>query len=420
MELRELTRKEFDSYALNHPLGSFQQTSSWGRFMEGDKFHAYYVGGFIKEHLVGASLLLSYEIKKDKERVFYAPRGFLIDYKNEELLKEFTEEVKKFIIEKHGVFLKIDPYILVRDRNSEGNIIEGGFYNDFVEVNLTNANFTKVNDRIQPKWLSRINLKDKTIDDIFNNFSPKARQTVRRNERLGFKVRDFDFKDIDNFIDIINKESKKYRTIVPTKTFYLDLKQSFDGNIKFIEVYFKKDEVISNIDKMISEVIKEKKVRINNYHNSKMTAEYFIDKELEDEEEIKRLDNLKDYFSKCSDDVSMGIYMFITIGNEVVALNGGIVDEYNKLDASYTLHYEMIKYAIDNGYKYYNLYEIGDITNPNNKLKNSYNYKKNFGGEVIELVGEYDLVIDPKYTDMARKHFPEYLGVKTIFKQIHI
>ena len=416
MELRELTRKEFDSYALNHPLSSFQQTSSWGRFMEGDKFHAYYVGGFIKEHLVGASLLISYKKKKDKERLFYAPRGFLIDYKNEELLKEFTEEVKKFIIEKHGVFLKIDPYILVRDRNSEGNIIEGGVYNDFVEVNLTNANFIKVNDRIQPKWLSRINLKEKTIDDIFNNFSPKARQTVRRNERLGFKVRDFDFKDIDNFIDIINKESKKYRTIVPTKTFYLDLKQSFDGNIKFIEVYFKKDEVISNIDKMISEVRKEKEVRINNYHNSKMTAEYFIDKELEDEEEIKRLDNLKDYFSKCSDDVSMGIYMFITIGNEVVALNGGIVDEYNKLDASYTLHYEMIKYAIDNGYKYYNLYEIGDITDDNNKLKNSYNYKKNFGGEVVELVGEYDLVINPKYTNMARKYFPEYLGVKTIFK----
>ena len=45
------------------------------------------------------------------------------------------------------------------------------------------------------------------------------------------------------------------------------------------------------------------------------------------------------------------------------------------------------------------------FTDDNNKLKNSYNYKKNFGGEVVELVGEYDLVIDPKYTDMARKHF---------------
>ncbi len=416
MELRELTKKEFDGYALNHPLGSFQQTSSWGRFMEGDKFHAYYVGGVVKEKIVGASLLLSYERKKGKERIFYAPRGFLIDYKNEELLKEFTEEVKKFIIEKHGVFLKIDPYILVRDRDSDGNILNGGVDNDFVEINLTNANFIKVNDKIQPKWLSRINLKDKTLEDIFNNFSPKARQTVRRNERLGFKIRDLDLDKMDKFLNIIDEESKKYNTIATTETFYLDLKQAFDGNIQFKEVYFKKEEVISNIEKMIFDVIKEKRIRIDNYHNSKMTEGYFIDKELEDEEEIKRLESLKEYFSKCNDDVSMGIYMFITTGNEIVALNGGIVDEYNKLDASYTLHYEMIKYAIDNGYKYYNLYEIGDITDANNKLKNSYNYKKNFGGEVVELVGEYDLVINPKYTDMARKYFPEYLGVKTIFK----
>ena len=416
MELRELSKTEFDSYALNHPLGSFQQTSFWGRFMEGDKFHAYYVGGFIKERLVGASLLLSYERKKGEKRIFYAPRGFLIDYKNEELLKEFTEEVKKFIIEKHGVFLKIDPYILVRDRDSEGNIIEGGVYNDFVEVNLTNAGFMKVNDNIQPKWLSRINLKEKTIDDILSKFSSKARQTIRRNERLGFKIRDLNFENIKRFLSIIDLERKRYKIITPTETFYKDLKQAFDGNIKFKEVYFKKDEVINNINKMILDVNKEKQDRINNYHNSKMTEEYFIDKELEALEEIKRLENLKEYFSKCDDDVSMGIYMFITIGNEVVALNGGIIDEYNKLDASYTLHYEMIKYALDNGYKYYNLYEIGDITDSNNKLKNSYNYKKNFGGEVVELVGEYDLVIDPKYTDMARKYFPEYLGVKTIFK----
>ena len=415
MELRELSKKEFDNYALNHPFGSFQQTSFWGRFMEGDKFHAYYVGCFIKEKIVGASLLLSCEIRK-KIRVFYAPRGFLIDYKNEELLKKFTEKVKKFIIEKHGIFLKIDPYILVRDRDSEGNIIEGGVYNDFVKINLEHAGFVKTTDKIQPKWLSRINLKDKNIEDVFNGFSPKARQIVRRNERLGFKVRDLDFKDVDKFITIINEESKKYNTISPTIAFFQDLKQAFDGDIKFKEVYFKREEVISNIDNMIIDVNKEKEVRINNYHNSKMTDDYFIDKELEDEKEIKRLESLKEYFSKCSDDVSMGIYMFITIGNEIVSLYGGIVDEYNKLDASYTLHYEMIKCAIENGYKYYNLYEIGDITDSNNKLANSYNYKKNFGGEVIELVGEYDLIINPKYTNMARKYFPEYLGVKTIFK----
>lgn len=415
MELRELTKKEFDDYAGRHHLGSFQQTSSWGRFMEEDKFHAYYVGGFVKENIVGASLLLSYEKKKNKVRVFYAPRGFLIDYKNEMLLKEFTLKVKEFIIEKHGVSLKIDPYILLRDRDSNGNIIEGGVYNDFVEVNLSHANFIKVNDRIQPKWLSRINLKNKTIEDIFNNFSPKARQTVRRNERLGFKIRELEFKEIDKLMNIINTEKNKYNIIMRTKTYYEDLKKAFNDEVKLVEVYFDKDKVVKNIEEMLNTVNQKKNKRIENYQYSKMSEDYFIKSELASEEEIKRLENMKEYF-KNTDDGTMGIFLFITSSLEVLYFEGRIVNKYNKLDASYTMHYEMIKYAIEHGFNYYNLYEIGDITNPNNKLENLFNYKKNFGGEVIELVGEYDLIIDPKYSNMARKHFPEYLGVKTIFK----
>ncbi len=417
MELKELTKKEFDAYALNHPLGSFQQTSLWGRFMEGDKFYAYYVGAFSKEKIVGASLLLSYEYKKGKERIFYAPRGFLIDYKDENLLKEFTKAVRSFIIEKHGIFLKIDPYILLRDRNSNGDIIEGGVDNDFVKINLSHANFIKVVDRIQPRWLSRINLKNKTLKDIFNNFSSKARQIIRRNERFGFMVRELDFKNLDKFLDIIDKKSKKYHTIVPTKTFYEDLRNCFtDEYLHFKEVYFKREIVISNIDKEINQLLTVKARRIDSYHNSKMTEKYFIDKELEVKKELERLKSLKEFFSKCADEVSMGIYMFITLGNEVVLLDGGILDEYARFASSYTLHYEMIKYAIDHGYKYYNLYEIGDITDSNNRLNNSFKYKKNFGGEVVELVGEYDFIIDEKKTGLARRNFPKYLGVKTTFK----
>ena len=147
-----------------------------------------------------------------------------------------------------------------------------------------------------------------------------------------------------------------------------------------------------------------------------MTEDYFIDKEFSDRKEIIRLNELKNYYSNFDDEVSLGIYLYITIGNEVLAFQGGIFNEYAKLDASYTMHYEMIKYAINNGYKYYNLYEIGDITDKNNKLMNSFNYKKNFGGEVVELIGTYDLIIDDKMSIKASKYFPEYMGVKTIFK----
>lgn len=417
MELRELTKKEFDEFAINHPLGSFQQTSFWGRFMEGDKFHAYYVGGFIKEQLVGASLLLSCEEKKVKGRIFYAPRGFLIDYKNEGLLKKFTQEVKEFIKKKHGIFLRIDPYILVHDRDSDGNIIKGGVSNEFVEVNLLNSSFIKNDINIQPKWISRINLKEKDITDVFNGFSSKARQIIRKNERLGFKVRDLDSEKLDQFLKIMDDRESKYKIVTPTRTFYEELMTIFTKEyLQFKEIYLKKDDVIRNIDKEIDKILKEKEDRITNYHNSKMTEDYFIDKEFSDRKEIIRLNELKNYYSNFDDEVSLGIYLYITIGNEVLAFQGGIFNEYAKLDASYTMHYEMIKYAINNGYKYYNLYEIGDITDKNNKLMNSFNYKKNFGGEVVELIGTYDLIIDDKMSIKASKYFPEYMGVKTIFK----
>ncbi len=417
MELKILTKKEFDSYALNHPLGSFQQSSAWGKFMEDDNFHAYYVGGFVKDNIVAVTMLLSYESKQVNGRIFYAPRGFLIDYKNDSLLKSFTNCIKNFILEKHGVFLRIDPYVLVCDRDNNGNIIKGGISNDFIKSNLTSASFIKSEVDIQPKWLNRINLKGKSIDDIFTNFSSKARQIIRKNEKLGFKVRDLSFDNLDSFLRVIDNESKKYNILIPTRSFYEDLRNSFTSEyVKFKEVYFEKEEIIKNINIEINNAISKKEERIRNYHNSKMTDEYFIKKEFDYRKEINRLNNLKEYFNTCDAIVSMGYYLYITISNEVIAFQGGILPKYSKLNASYTMHYEMIKYAINNKYKYYNLYEIGDITNKNNKLINSFNYKKNFGGEVVELIGTYDLIIDEKKWMLAKKYFPKYLGVKTIFK----
>ena len=37
--------------------------------------------------------------------MFYSPRGFLIDYNNFDLLKEFTIELKKFVKENGGIFV---------------------------------------------------------------------------------------------------------------------------------------------------------------------------------------------------------------------------------------------------------------------------------------------------------------------------
>jgi peptidoglycan pentaglycine glycine transferase (the first glycine) len=57
----------------------------------------------------------------------------------------------------------------------------------------------------------------------------------------------------------------------------------------------------------------------------------------------------------------------------------------------------MIKYALENNYSYYNFYGISSNLSPEDPLYGIYTFKKGFGGEVVELVGEYDKVLSGKY-----------------------
>ena len=48
---------------------------------------------------------------------FYCPRGYVLDYENEKLLKDMTEEIIKFAKSKKAIFVKIDPDLIYKDKN---------------------------------------------------------------------------------------------------------------------------------------------------------------------------------------------------------------------------------------------------------------------------------------------------------------
>ena len=52
MNIKEITKEEFDSFSQKHMLGSFYQTSAYGNVMESEGYTAIYVGGFKDEELM--------------------------------------------------------------------------------------------------------------------------------------------------------------------------------------------------------------------------------------------------------------------------------------------------------------------------------------------------------------------------------
>ena len=54
----------------------------------------------------------------------------------------------------------------------------------------------------------------------------------------------------------------------------------------------------------------------------------------------------------------------------------------------------MMKYAKDNGFKYYNFY--GTIeTNQANQNEGNFNFKRQFGGRLVQPVGNFTKILSP-------------------------
>ncbi len=129
MKLVSLTKKEFKKFADKHPQITFHQTEEWANLKKVNGWSSYYVGLKDNEKIVAGALLLAKSVPIIKKKMFYSPRGFLIDYNNFDLLKEFTQEIKKYVKDNGGIFVKIDPYVEYQERDNDGNIVEDGYNN---------------------------------------------------------------------------------------------------------------------------------------------------------------------------------------------------------------------------------------------------------------------------------------------------
>ena len=242
MELVELTSKEFDKYAWSHEQGSFYQISDWGELKKKNGWVPHFLGLKDDKKLVAATLVLSKKtpIKKD---MFYAPRGFLIDYKNFDLLKEFTTKIKEYAKKKGAIFIKIDPYISYQQRDLDGNVVEGGennkdAFDNLVKLGYKHFGFNIMQDTLQPRWMFVTETKNTTVEEIMKNMDPKTRQILHRNERLGIYTREIGYDEIPKFKEIMEHTGERREFIDRPLSYYKKMYDSFNetDNIKVMLV----------------------------------------------------------------------------------------------------------------------------------------------------------------------------------------
>ena len=420
MQLREINEKEFEKFAKKHEQITFHQTKQWADLKSFNGWKSYFVGLENNKKLVGAALLLSKKIPSVKKYMFYSPRGFLIDYKNKDVLKEFTEELKKFAKEKDAIFIKIDPYVPYKEHDNDGKIVEGGFDNSEVVNNLKELGykhfgFNLMQDTLQPRWMHVIDT-DRSMEDIMKDMESKTRQILRKNEKCGIITHEITIDELPKFKEIMKHTSDRREFVDRPMSYYEKMWDTlYDSGIlkiRIAEIDF--DLYEKNTKEEQNEIKNALEDRIKKYENNelKMNEKKYNSHNKQDEERIKQLDKqlekIKEYKKEYGSKTTLG----------GILLYGGSEAKLMQFQSAYTLHFDGIKYACENKYKRYNFYGITGDFRESNPLYGLYLFKKSFGGYVVELVGEFDLIINKFWYRTYKMAFGTYHKIKNVSKRI--
>ena len=397
MKFQEITEKEYINYWKNHPLKTFLSSIEISKLRKKRNWETNYVGVKEDKKLIAATMLLSHK-KHFNKYEFYSPRGYLLDFNNTELVNYFTNELKKYIKSKGGYIFRVDPYLIYRQRDIDGNIVEDGIDNRRVVENLYNLGFKKVpiENTEQVIWMFSLDLEGKTEEQILKEMKPNTRNQIKKTEKFGITVNEIGYDELDRFHHIMLETSERKGFKSRDLSYFQEMYKLFHEKN---EVKYFITEL--NLKKYISGLKKERKEKEDKY-NSLSEAKYNdgAKKNLTNEMNAidKRIKESTEIIEKTGNDIiTLSGSMFMLIEPEIIYLSSGNYEEYMKFNSQYLIQWELIKYGIENGFKKHNFYGIPANINKHPKDYGIYEFKRGFNGYVEELIGEFELPITWHY-----------------------
>lgn len=428
MKLIKLNKKDFKNFADKHPQITFHQTEEWANLKKVNNWQAHYVGlENDNDEIVAGAMILSKTLPIIKKKMFYSPRGFLIDYNDKKLLETFTNELKKYIKKEQGIFVKIDPFVEYQEHDNDGNIVKDGYNNKSAVENLKQLGykffgFNLMQDTLQPRWMHVIETKNRTLNDVMKDMESKTRQILRKNERCGITTREITRDELPIFKDIMKHTSDRREFVDRPLSYYEAMWDNLhdSGILKILisEIDFNIYEKNTIEEKEETEKSLKERIYKKDKGILKMNEEKFNSSNKQDEETIKRLEKqlekIKELKKEYGDKEILGGILFLIYGNEVLSLHGGSHAKLMQFQSAYTIHFEGVKMAVEGNYNRYNFYGITGDFRKENPLYGLYLFKKSFGGHVVELIGEYDLIISKFWYNTYNIAFNLYHKLKNI------
>lgn len=415
MQLRLLTNAEFLEFSKKFRPASIYQTTYYAFTMNEQHYSSIFIGLIDDNELKAASLILIYKVNGFKYAV--APRGFLLDYNNVDLLQNFTKMLKKYLGKQDVVAIKVNPMIIKKIYNNLGHAVyQNPSYDETFErlkkLGYFHLGYNSYFEALKPRYEAVLNL-DNSLIQMFANIDKSYRNKIRKAIRDGVKVFQGDINNLEYL--------------------YLQTKDKYPRDLEYFKnlyKFFDKDDLIdfyySKLD--TTEYLKYSHQRYNDYYNksvmlskkiieNKGNNEKLINEKLETDKNVTKYKNqlaeATNYLRDYPNGIVISSALVIRWQDTVYLVMDGNDEKYKKFNAKHLIIWKLIGRYSKLGFKNFNLGGVSNINLVNNKYKGLNEFKLNFHANVIEYAGDFELITNSPLYFLYKNSF----GISGVFKK---
>ncbi len=396
LKLKEIDGKTFNDFVQAKKIETPYQTEEYGKTMQVEGYEVCFLAMLDDlNSIVGATLVLIET--KDKIKYAYAPRGFLIDYNNLEILANFTKLIKAYLNGRDVIAVKLNPLIIRNVYNSEGTVIEKdpkyeAIFENLKKLGYIHMGYNSLFEAQKPRFEAILSL-NKPYTDLFKDIKKDFIEKIREAEDSFITIHKSTYNSLQLlYLQVKNKYPRDLE-------YFQHLYASFKQNDK-IEFFYAKINTMKLLDKLRDNYSKQEiicneisKEIFNTPNEEKINV---VSKKIAADDKLNTYKNQMIEATKLlknSPDGAIIASALITFsGKMAYIIMNGSNEALKNFNGKHLLIWKLIERYSKLGIKRFNLGGVSDIKVVNSKYNDLNQFKMSFNANVFEYIGDLELI----------------------------
>jgi lipid II:glycine glycyltransferase (peptidoglycan interpeptide bridge formation enzyme) len=366
-----------DHFVAQSPYVHYMKTSMWAEFKkQTDGDHPSFLGFYEHDELIGTAMVLKNHWMNHS--YLYIPWGPCIDYTNDAAVQEAFHLLKEYADREKVQFLRVDPNVIRCHHEIDGKLIEDGYSNEAVTEDLKKLGYLHkgYGYAYNGSWTNRFTLiadLAPDMDTILSRYSKPRRTDLNRHLVEGVSTGLGSAEDIPTLMALEAQLAEQDGFKPHSHAFFQSLLDCFKEHAVIYVTNI-------NLDTMIAGL-----------HTELDSKKYRKDPEAKaaKEKELQKAENLKQEYGTS---LPIACGLFIRIGEMSWDLYTYNHKAFNFIKPVDNLHAYAMKDMKEHGVLRYDMCGFSGNTTKEDPYYGLYAYKRSFGPEYIEQIGEFDYV----------------------------